>query len=111
MTEMHRVPDEAVKCFCDALFRRRVNQKRCEQPAEFVSSRAVDRPIVPQSLAAGENFLEDEIDGASVFRQRTGQRRRGGALQFPKIFRGQIKTVRMIDPQTSDRARLYQLEQ
>ena len=78
---------------------------------EIVAGRAVHRPIFPQRLNGGENFLDDHVHGAAILRQRRPQRLRTAPLQFLEIFLRQIKTIRMIDAQSGDRADADKIEQ
>ena len=52
MPEVHRVTNETLERFRDRLLRRRVHQKSRDQLAEFVTGRAVDRPIFPERFVA-----------------------------------------------------------
>ena len=111
MPEVHRMADETLEGFRDGLLRRRIDQKSRDQLAEFVTGRAVDRPILPQRFVAGEDLLDQEINGAPILRERKAERLRATALQFFEILLRQIESVRMIDPHAGDGARADQLEQ
>ena len=83
MPEVHRVADETLKRFRDGLLRRRIDQKARDQLAEFVTGRAVDRPIFPQRFVARQNFLDQEVDRAPILRRAEAQAPpRNGAAVF-----------------------------
>ena len=47
-----------------------INQESRDQLAEFVTGRAVHRPIVPQRFVAGQDLLDQEVNGAPICRGR-----------------------------------------
>src|SRR5262249_44025100 len=48
----------------NALLTGRIDQQAEHQIGEFVTSRALDRPILPQPLVPGQDLLDDEVERA-----------------------------------------------
>ena len=110
MPEMQGVSDETPERVRDRRLSRRIDQQLRHLIREIVAGSAVHRPIFPQRLSAGEDFLDDHVDGAAILRQRHSQRLCATPLQFFEIFSRQIKTVRVIDAQSGDGPGRNQLE-
>ncbi len=60
----------------------------------------MNRPVLPQFLCAGQNFLDDHVNRASVFRQWQAEHADRTVLERFEIFSWQIQAVGMIDPQS-----------
>ena len=111
MAERHRVPDETLERFRDCLFRGSVDKNVRDELRKFVAGRPVHRPIRTQIFVTGQDFFDDDINRAAVFRKRNPERGRGAPLQLLEIFLRQIKAVRMIDADAGDRAVPDQFEE
>ena len=73
-----------IACSAEASTSNRVDLVR-----KIVAGRAVHRPILPQRFVAGQDFLDHEVNGASVLGQR-GSRAplRNAAASFSKYSLG-----------------------
>ena len=107
---MHAVADEFLKCRGYLPFRRTIDKKTDCLIQEIVAGRAMHRPVVSKRLPTGQDFLEDEINGASVSGRFSPQRFGAFPLKFLEILVRQIKAVRMIDAQAGDGARVNELQ-
>ena len=97
MAEVQRVPEETMECLCYRSFGGGIDQELSYLAREVVAGCTMHRPTFRERLAAGENFLEHHVDGATIVGQCDPKGLRATLLQFFEIFLRQIKTVRMID--------------
>src|SRR5436190_12090808 len=110
MTKRNRVTDEAMECLCDRSLRRRIDQHLRHLIRKIVTSGSVRAPVFAQCFRAGEDFLCDHVNSASVFRQADPKRFRATLLKFLEILSRQVKTIRMIDAKAADCASAHQIQ-
>ena len=109
---MHRVADETLESLRDRLLGANRRRGVRHQLAEFVTGRAMHRPVATQRLVAREDFLDQQDKwrghppAAKVPSAAAASR-----CSFSKYSRRQIKPVRVIDAHTGDRALRDQLQQ
>ena len=103
MAEVQGMANKALEDFRDRAFGVVIDQHARDLIGKIVAGGTVDRPVFRQLFVATQNFLDDEINRAPVFRQRNAQSLGAAQLQFLEIFERPIKSVRMIDPQPGDR--------
>ena len=68
MAEVDRVSDKALKDLCNRGFSAVVHQESCNLVGEIVASGTVHRPIPRQAFISRENFFNDQVNRAAVFR-------------------------------------------
>src|SRR5438034_684759 len=73
MAEMERVTDESLENFGDGAFRVVIDQHARDLIGEIVAGGAVDWPVLRQLFVAGQNFFDDQINGASILWQGYAQ--------------------------------------
>src|SRR5437016_1901217 len=78
---------------------------------KIITGRSVHRPFLGQRFVTGQNFFDDAVDGTSILGQRNAKRFGATALQFLEILQREIKTVRMVDAQSGDRAGTDKIDQ
>ena len=88
MAEVDRVPDKPLKDLCNRRFRAFIHQQARNLVGEIVASGTVHRPILRQRFISRENFFNDQINRAAVFRQLLMKNLGATQLHFLEIVTG-----------------------
>src|SRR5438270_11060928 len=94
MAEMQRMTNESLEDFGDGSFRVVIDQHARDLISEIVTGGTVDWPIFGQLFVAGQNFFDDQINGAPILWQWNAQGLSAAQLQLFEIFQRPIQIGR-----------------
>src|SRR5437870_10728650 len=110
MPKRNRVTDETMERFCDRRFGRRIDQQLRHLICKIVARGSMHTPVLAQGFRASEDFFRQHVDGAPTLAQSDPECFRAALLKLFEIFAWQVKTIRMIDAETCDRALAHQID-